>query len=82
MEEDLFPDLYPILEENKEEETDTFEELEQDVEGWKGLFIFFIICLLVYFVFLVGKANLYRVFPGMGRLAVFTDLRKTKWGQI
>ncbi|KAK9392081.1 cilia- and flagella-associated protein 74 [Crotalus adamanteus] len=33
LEEDLFPDLYPIVEENKEEETDTLEELEQDVEG-------------------------------------------------
>lgn len=64
MEEDLFPDLYPIVEESKDEETNIFEELEQDVDGWKGYLI--IICLVVYFVFLVCKANLYRVFPGWG----------------
>ncbi|KAM3824222.1 cilia- and flagella-associated protein 74 [Vipera latastei] len=33
LEEDPFPDLYPIVEESKDEETNIFEELEQDVEG-------------------------------------------------
>ncbi|XP_058017447.1 cilia- and flagella-associated protein 74 [Ahaetulla prasina] len=33
LEEDLSPDLYPIVEGSKEEETNIFEEFEQDMEG-------------------------------------------------
>ncbi|KAM6435254.1 cilia- and flagella-associated protein 74 isoform 1-T1 [Liasis olivaceus] len=36
-EEDRAPDLYSIMEENKEEETDILEELEQEKESWKEL---------------------------------------------